>query len=126
LISPDYRLAPQADIYSILEDATSAVEYVRTHLSVLVGHKIDPTRLALSGGSAGGWLGAHLVKVIAEFSSIGWYTIWYDWLFDLSADLYSSIVPHGGRRYAILHNPTTASAMDERLVSSRCLTPADS
>lgn len=54
LISPDYRLAPQADIYSILEDANSAVEYVRTDLPRLLN--IDPRRLALTGGSAGGWL----------------------------------------------------------------------
>jgi acetyl esterase/lipase len=55
LISPDYRLAPQADIYSILEDANSAVEYVRTDLPRLL--HIDPSKLALTGGSAGGWLG---------------------------------------------------------------------
>jgi len=55
LISPDYRIAPQADIYSVLEDANSAVEFVRTDLSRLLN--IDPSKLALTGGSAGGWLG---------------------------------------------------------------------
>jgi len=55
LISPDYRLAPQADIYSVLEDANSAIEYVRTDLQRLLN--IDPSKLALTGGSAGGWLG---------------------------------------------------------------------
>jgi hypothetical protein len=64
LISPDYRLAPQADIYSILEDANSAVEYVRTDLPRLLN--IDPSKLALSGGSAGGWLGTYPLFNLAE------------------------------------------------------------
>jgi hypothetical protein len=60
LISPDYRLAPQADIFSIVKDAISAVDYIRTALPQLVG-MVDPSRLALSGGSAGGWLGTYCV-----------------------------------------------------------------
>jgi acetyl esterase/lipase len=65
LISPDYRLAPQADIYSILEDAVSAVEYVRTDLPRLL--KIDASKLALTGGSAGGWIGTFCLVILAEF-----------------------------------------------------------
>lgn len=57
LISPDYRLAPQANVYLILEDAQAAVEFVRNDLVSLLKTRIDPDRLALTGGSAGGWLG---------------------------------------------------------------------
>jgi acetyl esterase/lipase len=64
LISPDYRLAPQAGIYSLLEDANSAVEYVRTDLPRLLN--IDPSKLALTGGSAGGWLGTYYLIILAE------------------------------------------------------------
>jgi acetyl esterase/lipase len=66
LISPDYRLAPQADIYSILEDAISAVNYVRTDLPLLL-KQVDATRLAITGGSAGGWLGTFCLVILAEF-----------------------------------------------------------
>lgn len=61
VVSPNYRLAPQAAILDILADADAAVAYVRTKLNdklAALGHaaRVDPTRLVLSGGSAGGYL----------------------------------------------------------------------
>jgi acetyl esterase/lipase len=61
VVSPNYRLAPQAPIRDILEDADSAANFVRTKLNdklVAAGHgaRVDPSRMVLSGGSAGGYL----------------------------------------------------------------------
>lgn len=61
VIAPNYRLAPQAAICDILADADAAVAYARTKLNDKVtaaGHKVqvDPSRVILSGGSAGGYL----------------------------------------------------------------------
>jgi acetyl esterase/lipase len=55
-ISADYRLAPQSNIHLILEDTVDAVDFVRKVLPGRLDGKIDPTKLAVSGGSAGGWL----------------------------------------------------------------------
>lgn len=55
-ISADYRLAPQSNIHLILEDTVDAIDFVRKVLPGRLDGKIDPTKLAVSGGSAGGWL----------------------------------------------------------------------
>jgi hypothetical protein len=62
VISPNYRLAPQVPIIDILSDVTALIAYVRNKLNerlVKEGqgeHKIDTSRICLSGGSAGGYL----------------------------------------------------------------------
>ena len=55
-ISADYRLAPQSNINLILEDTVDAVKFIRQTLPGLVEDRINPEKLAVSGGSAGGWL----------------------------------------------------------------------
>ncbi|KAG7527242.1 hypothetical protein FFLO_07129 [Filobasidium floriforme] len=55
-ISADYRLAPQSNIHLILEDTVDAIDFIRRELPGRLEGKIDPTKLAVSGGSAGGWL----------------------------------------------------------------------
>jgi dipeptidyl aminopeptidase/acylaminoacyl peptidase len=46
----------------ILEHAQAAVEFVRKDLVSLLESRIDPEKLALTGGSAGGWLGELSIK----------------------------------------------------------------
>lgn len=57
VLSADYRLAPQVGIKDILEDVRDCVSFVRRNLPSRLGSDIiDPTRLAISGSSAGGYL----------------------------------------------------------------------
>ncbi|KAK5130253.1 hypothetical protein LTR08_002254 [Meristemomyces frigidus] len=57
LISADYRLAPQASLPTIYSDVESCITFIRTRLaSHLAQNAVDPTRLAVSGSSAGGYL----------------------------------------------------------------------
>lgn len=61
VVSPNYRLAPQAPILDILADADSALAFVRHKLSAALAAKgyaarADPERVVTSGGSAGGYL----------------------------------------------------------------------
>jgi len=55
-ISADYRLAPQSNIHLILEDTVDAIKFIREELPGRLEGKINPSKLAVSGGSAGGWL----------------------------------------------------------------------
>lgn len=56
IISPDYRLCPQIKLPSVLQDVALALVFIQTKLAPLLDGVIDPTRLGISGGSAGGWL----------------------------------------------------------------------
>lgn len=61
VISPNYRLAPQAPILDILADVDSAITYTRTKLEAHLASKglaagVNPDRIVLSGGSAGGYI----------------------------------------------------------------------
>ncbi len=58
VISPNYRLAPQVPILDILDDVTALLSFVRRKLNDRLGstHRIDTSRICLSGGSAGGYL----------------------------------------------------------------------
>lgn len=60
-VSPNYRLSPQAPILDVLADVDAAISFVRTKLNdklAAKGHaaRVDPSRVVLSGGSAGGYL----------------------------------------------------------------------
>jgi acetyl esterase/lipase len=54
VVSIDYRLAPETKLPAILEDLEDACKWVRDRGPEL-GH-IDPKRIAVMGGSAGGYL----------------------------------------------------------------------
>lgn len=54
IVSIDYRLAPEAKLPAIIEDLKDAWKWVRAKGPGLFG--IDPNRIAVSGGSAGGYL----------------------------------------------------------------------
>lgn len=56
--SIEYRLSGEAQFPAALEDAKCAVRWVRAHAEEL---EVDPDRIAVSGGSAGG----HLAAMIA-------------------------------------------------------------
>ncbi len=62
VLSPNYRLAPQAPILDILSDSTALLTYVREKLNDRLKkegdgkHSIDVNRICVSGGSAGGYL----------------------------------------------------------------------
>ena len=62
----EYRLSGEAEFPAALEDAKCAVRWVR---SVAERYKIDPTRIAVCGGSAGG----HLSAMMAVTNGIGKY-----------------------------------------------------
>lgn len=53
--SIEYRVAPTARFPEPLEDVKSAIRYMRTHAKEL---NIDPDRIGIVGGSAGGYLSA--------------------------------------------------------------------
>ncbi len=54
LVSFDYRLAPEVKLPDIIEDVTDAIAWLRGQGPKLF--RIDPDRLAVTGGSAGGYL----------------------------------------------------------------------
>ena len=57
VISADYRFAPQVHVKDILEDVKDCISFIRNDLSRQIGNdKIDGSRLAVSGSSAGGYL----------------------------------------------------------------------
>lgn len=84
VVAPDYRLAPETPIDDILSDVVAAWEWLAT--TGAAEHSLDPTRLALVGHSAGGYLalarGPHLrprPRAIVSFYGYGdvagdWYT----------------------------------------------------
>src|SRR3954451_3773794 len=54
LISLDYRLAPETQLEEIVHDVEDAFKWIRRHGPRLFN--IDPTLIAVAGGSAGGYL----------------------------------------------------------------------
>ncbi|KAL0568657.1 hypothetical protein V5O48_013320 [Marasmius crinis-equi] len=57
LVSADYRLAPQFRFPAILSDCASAMTFLQSSaFQDAVQGRADPSRVVLSGGSAGGWL----------------------------------------------------------------------
>ena len=54
---PDYRLVPQVRFPTFVEDGARAIRWVRDHVAAFGG---DPTRINLSGHSAGSYIAAML------------------------------------------------------------------
>jgi acetyl esterase/lipase len=65
-VSVDYRLSGEARFPAALQDAKCAIRWVRSHAKKL---NIDPERIAISGGSAGG----HLSSIIATTAGVQSY-----------------------------------------------------
>ncbi len=89
IISMDYRLAPETKLPAIIEDIEDAFEWIREEGPELFG--IDSSRMAVLGGSAGGYLtlaAGHRVKprptVLVAFWGYG----------DLIGKWYSTPSPH--------------------------------
>ena len=54
VVSVDHRLAPEAKLLAIIEDVSDAWDWLHQFGKNLLG--VDPTRLAIAGASAGGYL----------------------------------------------------------------------
>jgi acetyl esterase/lipase len=104
-VTVDYRVSSryQVKIEDCIEDAKSAMRWVRGHAEEL---GVDPDRIASGGGSAGGHLGA-CVAVIDEFDAT-------------SDNLKLSAKPNA----MVLFNPALALARDARM-SERYLARID-
>ncbi len=89
IVSIDYRLAPETKLPAIIEDVEDAFKWIRAKGPELF--KIDSSKIAVLGGSAGGYLTlatGHRVKprptVLVAFYGYG----------DLIGDWYSKPSPH--------------------------------
>jgi acetyl esterase/lipase len=89
LISLDYRLAPETPLPEIVHDVEDAFDWIRRNGPRLL--KIDPARIAVAGGSAGGYLtltsGFRVRPRPAVLLSLYGYG-------DLIGDWYSTPSPH--------------------------------
>lgn len=87
IVSIDYRLAPETKLPAIIEDVVDAFSWIRT-----VGQKefaADPARIAVVGGSAGGYLtlctGIQVTpKPLALVSLWGYGDLGADWTHEVS------------------------------------------
>jgi acetyl esterase/lipase len=102
LVSVDYRLAPESRLPEIIADVVDAVRWVRTSGPALF--QADPARVAVAGGSAGGYLTlvtGHSVQpppvALVSFWGYG----------DLIGPWYSEPSPHARHRQL---KPTAAEA----------------
>lgn len=73
LVSFDYRLAPEAKLPAIIADVEDAFHWLRKEGPKLL--KIDPARLVVSGGSAGGYL-TFMVGVKVQPRPLGLVAYW--------------------------------------------------
>jgi acetyl esterase/lipase len=73
VVSINYRLAPEFKFPAQIEDTSCAIRYLRAHATEL---KLDPNRIGVWGGSAGGHLGALLGTMDAKagFDTSGGWT----------------------------------------------------
>ena len=63
VVSVDYRLAPEDPFPAGLDDCVRALEFMHEHADAL---RIDPERVAVGGGSAGGGLAACVAQVATD------------------------------------------------------------
>lgn len=103
VVSIDYRLAPETKLPEIIKDLEDAFAWVREQGPKLLN--VDPNRLAVAGGSAGGYLtltAGYRVKprpkVLVAFWGYG----------DLVGEWYSTPSPHPA------HNQSKVSAEEAR------------
>jgi len=81
IVSINYRLAPETKLPYIIEDVRDALEWVRNEGADIYGY--DPSRLGVTGGSAGGYLtlmaGTFEPKPKALLSIYGYGDLLGDW-----------------------------------------------
>lgn len=57
LVAPDYRLAPQTRMPGILTDCKAAMDFLSSpEFASATAHRVNPSKVVVSGSSAGGWL----------------------------------------------------------------------
>ncbi|KAF9067155.1 Alpha/Beta hydrolase protein [Rhodocollybia butyracea] len=57
LVSPDYRLAPQFRLPTVLSDCADALKFLHSEeFKAATEGRADPSRVILTGSSAGGWI----------------------------------------------------------------------
>lgn len=67
VVSATYRLAPEHPFPAALDDCEAAWTWLQTHASTL---GVDPTRVVIAGGSAGGGLAAALVQRLHDSGAV--------------------------------------------------------
>jgi len=118
LVSIDYRLAPESQLPEIIEDIEDAFRWLREQGPELFN--IDPTKVAVIGGSAGGYLALTAgfrvkprPKALVSFYGYG----------DLIGDWYSAPSPHARHHqikmtkeqaYKQVSGPPLADARDRK------------
>ncbi|OFW55799.1 MAG: hypothetical protein A2133_02970 [Actinobacteria bacterium RBG_16_64_13] len=86
ILSIDYSLAPEKPFPTALEESYAVVKYAKEHPEEF---RIDPTRMAVGGHSAGGNLSAGICLLDAERKELGLKTLLLDYApLDLHTDPY--------------------------------------
>jgi acetyl esterase/lipase len=67
VVAPDYRLAPEHPFPNALEDVYTALQWLHRHAGELA---VDPTRIAISGDSAGGGIAASLAQMARDRAEV--------------------------------------------------------
>ena len=123
IVSIDYRLAPETKLPAIIQDLEDAFEWIRRRGPEVF--KADPNRIAVWGGSAGGYLtlaaGYRVKPGVQALVSIYGYG-------DLIGDWYSTPSPHprhhtikltAAGANALVSGPPVANAADRKTADGK-------
>lgn len=110
VVNIDYRLAPETSFEKIIEDVQDAINWVRTKATEW--YDFDITKIAIMGGSAGGYLsllaGTMDIKPKAIVSFYGYGDLLDDW-YTLPSEFYckKSMITRSNALEAIGHKEVT-------------------